>query len=175
MELKAFGERTFDKEVAKLKASLPERLTKEREYDTTLGGVSLVAAKVEKQGSGWGKVSLGAALFVVGATTWLELKGSLARPSRGKCTGSKPLFATLWSRMRSYTTASGKKVRLLKEFLKELGLDCLRPAGRARTWNEMLRDEGLSDRLWQEKVRNLAGKQPWVAKKNTFRTLYDFV
>ena len=56
-------------------------------------------------------------------------------------------------------------MELLKKFLVALRLDALRPAGRATTWNHKIEDEGYDGRVWQEKVRDLSGKDPWVAEK----------
>ena len=100
VELKVFGRGTFDRKVQEEKDALPAKLSQNRAKDASLCAVLLVAAKVERVGSSWGKPSLYATLWKGGASDWCDVAGTFEAKGRGQVKGVKPPLATVPSFFR---------------------------------------------------------------------------
>lgn len=173
VELKVFSDATFHKEVEHWKAQLKETLLTESQRDASLRAVLLLAAKVTRTSGGrWGAPTLHAMLLVSGSEQWLDLAGA-RRAARGQAKGAKPPLAKLWGKMEWHQTQGGQSVGLLKHFLASLRLPLKNAGQRARTLNGNLRQAGKTGRLVQTRLKSKAGREPWVASRQTFRDLYQ--
>lgn len=174
VELKVFSEANFEQSVETCKADLKEKLTAVRRQDATIGGVILVAAKVDRVGSGWSTPVHLVTLLVPSASGWAALVGGSKRPARGQCGNTKLPLAKLWEKMEWHQATDGR-VGLLSHFLAALDLDEDKPGDRATTFNQLLRKQGHAGRVYNTKLPSKAGRKPWVASKDTFRALYHLV
>jgi len=173
VELKVFSDATFKKEVEKWKAKLVPSLDTECERDSTLKAVLLLAARVPRASGGrWGTPTLHPMMMAQGADDWVSLTG-MRRAARGQAKGVKPPLATLWSKMEWHLTEDGQRVGLLKHFLQSLGLPLKHTGQRASTLNGLLKKGGKTGRLVETKLKSKAGRKPWVARKDTFRDIYQ--
>ena len=77
--------------------------------------------------------------------------------------------------MQWHRTVDGKTVGLLKHFLENLSLAGKSPGQRAETFNAMLRDRGCSGKLYEARLKNKCGRAPWVATKDAYRAVYNFL
>ena len=89
VELKAWGLRTFDKNLADAKETLPSKLDCHRKSDPTLCAVLLLAAKVSQTGGHWGKPELCGFLSKGSGTDWVYVCGTAAAKGRGQVRGTK--------------------------------------------------------------------------------------
>lgn len=176
VELKAFGAGTFEKSVAELKTTLPERLGREHQRDTSLCAVLLVAARVETVGSGWGKVELVAWLRRREGDEWEQLAGRCPRKGRGRCTTQKKTVRETLEAMEWVEDGDGNAVGYLKHFLAQFpGLSSRNSDQRAATFNEHLKSVGHGGRISQKALPGKCGSPPYVASKDAFRVLCRFV
>ena len=175
VELKVFSQASFDKEVGDFKEELAQGLPTQRRRDSSLEGVLLLAAKVEQRGGGWGAPALLATLLTRSSSEWQTLAGGSRRAGRGRCQSAKPSLATVFNKMEWPETAQGRTVGLLRHFLEEFSLPVNNAGQRADTYNALLREARYSGKFYETKLRNKAGRKPWVASKETFRAVYKFL
>ena len=175
IELKVFDAAgSFNVLVLNTQNELSESLVREFARDSNLGGVLLLAAKVEKQGATWKVLSFFASVCVAGQRQWQDLVGQVKRIGRGQ-SPCKPALAQVWDSMEWMTGASGEKVGLLKHFLAAMALCDKQPGERAIAFNSLLQQGGHAGRIRHERVETRGGRKPWVATKSTFRSLYPFL
>ena len=180
LELKVLADSTWDTELAYCKKELEAKWAKEQKKDSTLGGVLLLAAKVGTcTGGAWSAPTLFAALQKRGwpPGKWQVLAGGPERSGRGRCQGTKPSLAVLWSKMewpleKKDTKQKGTKVGLLSQYLKAFGLPGKNPGQRATTFNALLKKHSCKGKVYKGTLKGKCGSKPWVATKQTFRELY---
>lgn len=178
VELKVWSAAGFDEQLRKLKGDLVTALAAECAKNQHLGGVLLLAAKVEQQGSSWHLESQLGILLVKGSTTiedFVVVAGGARRVGRGKKT-KKPALTKIWPKVEWVSSSAGRKVGLVNHFLGELGLKAaaLHPGEKAVTLNKWLLANGHSGKVFQDRCAGTrAGKEPWVASKETLTALYN--
>jgi len=176
IELKVFSEATFEAEVRTCQKQLAEDLKLEKQRDSTLGGVLLLASRVGSSGRGsWSCPVLTATLLRQPSSKWQCIVGETKRKARGRCQSDKPSLGSLWEKMEWVDAQGGGKVGLLKHFLEALALAKNNPGQRAGTFNSLLRAGGCEGRLYVAQLKGRCGRKPWVAAKSTFRDLYNFL
>jgi len=171
VELKVFGSDVFEERVEEARTQLLPTLEREKNKGDGLGGVLLVAAKVEElRGASWEWLTCYATLRTTGGTQWQDLVGFFPRVARGQSL-RKPCLATVWPQLEWHDSVRGGRVALPSQLLQELNLDASRPGDRAKFLNKRLRRTGHEE-VRQEKVVNRVGRLPWVASKDTLRQCY---
>ena len=179
VELKLLTEATFEKETSKLAKELPIALGRERLRDPTLEAVLLVATKVEWCFGSWEVRSTVATLFPFSSPEPVLLAGGDRRKARGQAKGQKPSKKKVWEDMQWHQDEDGNTVGLLKHFLKAvIGQQVGKQANagqRAGTYNAMLREGGCQGQIYETKIRDMPGRDPWVASKSTFNALYSYL
>ena len=174
VELKVFSAGLFEAEVEQTKACLVTTLGQQSKRVAGLGGVLLLAVKVERQGSTWSVLDYLASVRAVGDSRWQDVAGRVKKVARGQ-SSCKPPLAQVWGRMEWVTAGNGEKVGLLKHFMMALGLKAEHPGQRAVTFNRLLQHAGHAGRIRERRVENRSGRKPWVATKDTYRQLYPFM
>jgi hypothetical protein len=94
-ELKVFSAASFAREATLMKSELVEKLGHVKKRDSSVEGVLLLAAKVERSSGGrWGAPTLSAWLHKPG-DTWKDLTAGRQKVARGQA-AAKPKKAELW-------------------------------------------------------------------------------
>ena len=172
VELKVWSEHLFDEELENWRTKLETELPQEQALDSTLKGVLLLAAEVGRGTAGsWPKPRLVATLWSTSAGRWQNLAGTFGRVKRGQARHKAPLQETLNKLGRS-TTVSEEEVLHLKHLLKLLRLPVRNAGQRAVTLNALLAQRGFRGRIFQKKVVNECGQEPWLLTEETLVAVY---
>ena len=176
VEIKVWSASSYTSELKRCKETLEEGLAAEVQHDPHLGGVLLLACRVEEAGSGsWAVPMLSATLLKRSSSRWQCLVAEEVRKSRGKALKPKPALATVWPKLQWVDAQGGGKVGLLSEFLKECGRPHKSPGKRATTLNKLLANAGCAGKLYVTKLKARCGKAPWVGDRSTLRALYSLL
>lgn len=176
VEIKVYTAYLFESELGKTKTYLAELLPSVVQRDPSIGGVMILAARIEKQGASWGQPLHTAILLQNGAANWKDLVCLKKKAARGQCKGEKPAIAQVFQGMEWWACqdTKPKKVGLLKHFLAAFKLDNnTAMEDRARVFNQKLQEGGHGDAEIFQFNGLRAGKPPWVATKDTFRAIYN--
>lgn len=176
VEIKVFAASGYSKKVEDAQKHLETVLPKVQEQDDKIGAVVLLAAKVEALAGGvWGAPRLQALLHKADDDDWKTIGGGRL-PGAGQCKGEKPGLAKVWPKMMWHQVPGGgrKKYGTFKHFLKEFRQGAGTPGRRAAGFNAKLQREGHAGRIFEADV-GLPGRDPWVATKETYRAVYNFL
>ena len=172
VELKVWSAHLFDDELENWKTKLEAELPQEQALDSTLKGVLLLAAEVGRgTGTSWPKPRLVATLWSTSAGRWQNLAGTFRRVKRGQARHKPPVQETL-NKLAKSTTVSEEEVFHLKHLLKLVRLPVRNAGQRAVTLNALLAQRGFRGRIFQEKVANECGSEPWLLTEETLVAVY---
>ena len=173
VELKAWSANGFSGKFKELRDTLPEKLRHVHAKDETIGAAMLLAAKMNKAGTGWSFSGLQAVVCNWKVPGFRDLSPGVNLVPQGKVGAllKKPL-GEIWPDVEFHTdppsSKKGKKtLGLLSDFLVANDLDGGNAGKRAASFNQQLQQKKLKGRLRYLKISGKrGGPKFWLGSKH---------